>query len=108
MDVRAAKAHEISQAARDADEHNAAAPVTTSKAPLWPPNVGTDEVSAYRQHLQKLEAEAYAICEAVEKSLAALTLAEGLATRIADLDAQRKLLGADQKAILSQLVGDGK
>ena len=103
VDVRAAKAHEINAAARDAAERNAAAPVTTSQAAI-----GTDEVKAYRQHLQKLEAEAYAICEAVEKSLAALTLAEGLATRIADLEAQRKLLGADQKAILSQLVGDGK
>ena len=103
VDVRAAKAHEINAAARDAAERNAAAPVTTSKAAI-----GTDEVKAYRQHLQKLEAEAYAICEAVEKSLAALTLAEGLATRIADLEAQRALLGADQKAILSQLVGDGK
>jgi protein tyrosine phosphatase (PTP) superfamily phosphohydrolase (DUF442 family) len=103
MDVRAAKTHEINSAARDAAERNAAAPVTTSQAAI-----GTDEVKAYRQHLQKLEAEAYAVCEAVEKSLAALTLAEGLATRIEDLEAQRKLLGADQKAILSQLVGDGK
>jgi protein tyrosine phosphatase (PTP) superfamily phosphohydrolase (DUF442 family) len=108
VDVRAAKARDINAATRDAAERNAAAPVTTSKAPLWPPNVGTDEVSAYRKRLQKLETEAYAICEAVEKSLAALTLAEGLAARIKDLEAQQKLLGADQKAILSQLVGGGK
>ena len=99
VDVRAAKAQEISQAARDAKEMNAAAPVTTTKAP-----VGGDEIKAYRKKLEQLEAEAYAICEAVEKSLAALTLAEGLAVRIKDLDAQRKLLGADQNAILSQLV----
>ena len=103
VDVRAAKAREINAATRDAAERNAAAPVTTSKA-----SIGGDEISSYRKRLQKLESEAYAICEAVEKSLAALTLAEGLATRIKDLDAQRKLLGADQKAILSQLVGDGK
>jgi protein tyrosine phosphatase (PTP) superfamily phosphohydrolase (DUF442 family) len=99
VDVRAAKAREINAATRDAAERNAAAPVTTTAA------IGTDEVKAYRKRLEKLESEAYAICEAVEKSLAALTLAEGLAARIKDLDAQRTLLGADQKAILSQLVG---
>ena len=100
VDVRSAKAREINAATRDAAERNAAAPVTTSQAAI-----GGDEIKAYRKRLQKLETEAYAICEAVEKSLAALTLAEGLATRIKDLDAQRKLLDADQKAILSQLVG---
>ena len=100
ISVQAAKAREINAVARDAAERNAAAPVTTSRAAI-----GGDEIKAYRKRLQKLETEAYAICEAVEKSLAALTLAEGLAARIKDLDAQRKLLGADQKAILSQLVG---